>query len=109
MVIWYILPKNYPYLAVALFGVILAKRGRILSRVVINHERIHFVQQRELLWLPFLLWYALEFLYRLYQYRDWHEAYRNISFEREAYAHEGNLAYRCWDRQPYAWVKYLKG
>ncbi|HMN89777.1 MAG TPA: hypothetical protein PKD70_11240 [Saprospiraceae bacterium] len=108
MVIWYVLPRNYPYLAIALFFVILAKRGSTLSKTVINHERIHFVQQRELLWIPFLLWYAIEYLIRLWQYNDWHEAYLNISFEREAFENEWRMDYRCWHRQPYAWVKYFR-
>lgn len=60
---------------------------------ILNHERIHFRQQIELLWLPFFIWYGVEFIIRLIQYKSWHLAYRNISFEREAYHHEADKTY----------------
>lgn len=53
-----------------------------------NHEKIHLRQQAEMLILLFFLWYAIEYLLRLAKYREHDKAYRNISFEREAYAHE---------------------
>ena len=37
--------------------------------------------------------YGIEFLIRLIQYKNRHKAYRNISFEREAYANEKDLDY----------------
>jgi len=58
-----------------------------------NHERIHLSQQIEMLILPFYLWYAIEFLLRLVQFKNGYLAYKNISFEREAYANESNLNY----------------
>jgi hypothetical protein len=91
----------------ALFFVILARRGRTLSRIVINHEKIHFAQQREMFYLPFLIFYGIEFLVRLAEYREWDAAYRNISFEREAFANDTNFAYLVFERKPYAWLKYL--
>ncbi len=63
------------------------------NAIFINHERIHLRQQIELLIIPFFLVYGLEFLIRLIQYRNWHLAYRNISFEREAYRKEKDLDY----------------
>lgn len=102
----HILPRWFGYDAMALFGVILVRRGVTLSTRTINHERIHFAQQREMLFLPFLAWYALEFVVLYIQCEDWHTAYRNISFEHEAYANESNLAYLV-QRKPYAWWKYL--
>lgn len=72
--------------------------------VFLNHERIHLRQQAELLVIPFFLWYGIEFLIRLLQYRNGYQAYRNISFEREAYKNEKDLDYlkrrsfwRFWD------------
>jgi hypothetical protein len=59
--------------------------------VLINHERIHLRQQLELLILPFFIWYGMEFLVRFFQYRNWKIAYKNISFEREAYENEKDL------------------
>lgn len=63
------------------------------DKVFLNHERIHLRQQLELLILPFFVIYGMEYLVRLVQYRNAYLAYRNISFEREAYQNESNLAY----------------
>ena len=64
-----------------------------LDAYELNHELIHVAQQRELLYLPFFLWYALEWLILLIKYRDGMQAYRNIRFEREAYQHQYDLTY----------------
>ena len=99
------------------------------NTVANNHEHIHAEQQKEMLiigvalavialvaefglwaflFVPiFFLWYGLEWLCRLVQYRNSNKAYRNISFEREAYANEKDLAY-LGSRKPYAWTKYLR-
>lgn len=61
--------------------------------MLINHEKIHLRQQLELLVLPFFFIYIVEFLIRLLQFRSWKLAYRNISFEREAYGNEKDLDY----------------
>nr|DAU35071.1 MAG TPA: hypothetical protein [Caudoviricetes sp.] len=37
------------------------------------------------MWIGFYLWYIIEYLIRLIMYRDTKLAYKNISFEREAY------------------------
>ena len=76
------------------------------DQVFINHEQIHLRQQSELLVLPFFLFYGLEYLYRLIQYKDRYIAYKNISFEREAYANEKQLDY-LKERKYCAWCKYL--
>jgi len=60
---------------------------------MINHEKIHIRQQLELLVVPFFLWYGIEFLIRWLQHKNRFVAYRNISFEREAYANEKDLGY----------------
>ena len=56
------------YLAICLFGFIFAVRP--LNEAEYNHERIHAAQQRELLYLPFFLWYVAEWLVLLLKYRD---------------------------------------
>lgn len=63
------------------------------SNSFINHEKIHLRQQLELLIVLFFIWYGLEFLIRLIHYKNFKNAYRNISFEREAYANEHNETY----------------
>lgn len=60
---------------------------------MLNHERIHLRQQIELLIIPFYLCYGIEFIIRYFQYKNWDKAYRNISFEREAYGNESDLEY----------------
>lgn len=77
------------------------------NAVFINHERIHLRQQLELLILPFYLWYGIEFLLRLLQYKDKHIAYRNISFEREAYRNESDLTF-LKHRKLWKFTAYLK-
>ena len=71
-----------------------------------NHERIHIKQQLELFVVFFFLFYLLEYLFRLLQYRNLRKAYHNISFEKEAYANEGDLDY-IQKRTFWAFLKYL--
>ena len=78
-------------LAVTLCGLILSVRP--LSRVELNHELIHVAQQRELLYLPFFIWYVAEWLVLLCKYRNWEQAYLHIRFEKEAYRHQHDLNY----------------
>lgn len=85
-------------------GVVFAQRR--LSKVELQHEYIHVLQQREMLWLPFFLWYVVEWLVRFVQYRSRELAYRNISFEREAYSCQHDAAYPQ-HRRRYAWWQYL--
>ena len=59
----------------------------------LNHEAIHTAQMRELLYVPFYVLYVLEWLCLLPRYPKRHEAYRHISFEREAYAHQAEPDY----------------
>lgn len=85
------LPLGKSYFAICFFGFIFAKRP--LSDVELNHERIHAAQQRELLFLPFFLWYGIEWLVLLLKYRNATKAYFHIRFEQEAYRHERDLHY----------------
>lgn len=76
-----------------LFGTLWARDTSWIDSHVINHERIHSAQMRELLWIPFYMIYVLEWLWLLIRYRDPHKAYLSISFEREAYRHGHDLTY----------------
>lgn len=87
--------------AITLFPfVLLSNHADRFNPVLLNHEAIHIRQALELLVIPFYLFYMLEFCVRLIQCRDFRAAYRSISFEQEAYTHEGDLAYldqrRLW-------------
>ena len=88
----YLVPKGYNGLAIYPF-VVLKSKVLKLNKVVLNHERIHLRQQIELLLLPFYIWYILEFTVWLIKYKNWHLAYHNISFEKEAYRNESDLGY----------------
>ncbi|HSM63978.1 MAG TPA: hypothetical protein VK833_08585 [Gillisia sp.] len=74
--------------------------------VLLNHEKIHLKQQAELLVIFFYLWYGIEYLIRIFQYKKRHLAYRNISFEREAYKNEGDMNY-INSRRFLDYLKYL--
>jgi hypothetical protein len=74
--------------------------------VLLNHEKIHLKQQAELLLIFFYLWYGIEFLIRFFQYKKRSLAYRNISFEREAYNNEMNTNYSI-ARRRWSFLSYL--
>ena len=90
-----------------LFGTLWARDTSWIDRNVINHERIHTAQMRELLFIPFYVIYVLEWLVRLVLYRDGHKAYLNISFEREAYRHGHDMKYLT-RRRHYAFLHYMQ-
>jgi hypothetical protein len=83
--------------AVALYPFIVVSPDVKVTDELINHERIHLRQQRELLIIPFFIWYFIEFK---------RKGYWNISFEKEAYANENNLTY-LKKRSIFAFRRYL--
>ena len=84
--------KNYVGLTIWPF-IILKNTDLKADQVLINHEKIHLRQQRELLIIPFYLFYVIEWLFRSVYYLDFYEGYQNISFEREAYLNEKDMDY----------------
>lgn len=98
--------RNFPlgrYKAISLFGVMLYKdkdgskrdfmeRYPTLYYRMVEHERIHWEQQKEMLVIPFFLWYAVEYMVKCLFYRD---PYKNLGFEREA--REGEVAVDKYD------------
>lgn len=74
-----------------------------IAKTIINHESIHIKQQQELLVVPFYIWYLTEWFIRLFFKGN---AYRNISFEREAYSNQDNLNY-LKTRKWYSFLKYI--
>ena len=97
-------PRGFTY--VNLFGVLFTRRDKKISDKTLNHEMIHTEQMKEMLYIFFYLWYVVEWFIRLLMLRDSHKAYRAISFEREAYANQENLAYRE-GRKRYSWLSYI--
>ncbi len=102
-----IIPFN-GYLAMCIFPFIFVRKdARALKTTDINHETIHGKQQIEMLWVLFFVWYGIEWFIRLVAYGfDCHLAYKNISFEQEAYLHEDDLIYLN-NRKLFASWKYL--
>lgn len=88
----YLTPKGFRGITLFPF-VIFTHAEDKLNKVVVNHELIHIRQQLELLVVPFYIWYFIEFIIRLIQYKNRSDAYRNISFERESYRNEKDLDY----------------
>lgn len=75
-------------------------------KVLINHEKIHFHQQLELLfvfqWILYVAFY-LDLLLRGYGKNN---SYRLNPFEKEAYSREKDLTY-LKRRKPYSWWKFM--
>ena len=102
----YLIPKGYHGLTIFPF-VFIKYRNDQNNLVLLNHEKIHLRQQQELLILPFFIWYFFEYIFRLFQYMNHNLAYRNISFEREAYANESQFNY-LKNRVFWQFFMYLK-
>ncbi|MFP9099926.1 hypothetical protein ACLI09_12830 [Flavobacterium sp. RHBU_24] len=101
----YLVPKGYT--GITLFPFVLVRSRELAANaVLINHERIHIRQQAELLVIPFYIWYGIEYVIRYLRYKNGKKAYRNISFEREAYANEQNPDYTN-QRKLWGFFKYL--
>jgi hypothetical protein len=105
LVFKYLTPKGFRGLTLYPF-VLLKYKSDKENVVLLHHERIHIRQQIELLVIPFFVWYIMEFFVRLIQYKDRNLAYRNISFEREAYQNEKNLYY-LKQRSFWSFINYL--
>jgi hypothetical protein len=117
-------PSWFKFSAFNFFGIILInkkfatylKNHPLVLEILLRHEKTHSKQGNELLWVFFYLFYILEWIFRLVQYRneklpsgkkDWKAAYRNISFEREAYANEYNSSY-LKTRKHYTFWGYIR-
>lgn len=86
--------------AINLFGVVFVRRECAMTATDLNHEAIHTAQMREMLYLIFYLAYLIEWLWHLVACRNAKEAYRRISFEREAYANQSDADYLT-NRKPF--------
>lgn len=100
------------FVAINLFGIVFVRKDYEFISVadyqrMLVHEGIHTKQMQELLYLPFYVLYVLEWLVRLVMYREARKAYRNISFEREAYANQHKWGYNK-GRKRYAFLRYIK-
>ena len=73
-----------------------------------NHEYIHTLQQREMLFVGFIVWYVVEWCWRYAKCHNFMKAYRDLYFEREAYQMEHDLDYRHHRRHFAWWHMYVR-
>ena len=92
------------YAAINLFGVLFIQRGAVVTERMLNHERIHTEQMKEMLYVFFYLWYVVEWFIEIFRYGN--TAYHTNTFERECKANEDNLAYLD-SREHFAWLEYI--
>lgn len=92
------------YKCINLFGWYFVRKGKTLSYIDINHEDIHTAQMKETLYVGFYLMYVFEWLVRIFGKGN---AYRSVSFEREAYDNQVDLWYLT-NRRHYAWWGYVR-
>ena len=102
----HILGKNF--IAVTIWPVIVVKNAEYKQdEMLLNHEKIHLRQQLELLVVFFYIFYAAEFIFRWIKYKSAMTAYRNISFEVEAYTQEKDEDY-LRSRKAFSFLKYYR-
>lgn len=98
-------PKGF--VGVTLYPFIFLKREDLKHDAeLINHEKIHLQQQQELFIVFFFLFYLIEWTFKFLKYRNKFLAYKNLSFEREAYQNQDNLYYLD-NRKIWAFLNYL--
>ena len=92
------------YKAMNLFGVLFVRGNARIDDITLNHEKIHTAQIKEMIYVFFYIWYVTEWIIRLFMKGN---AYRNISFEREAYTNQDNLNY-LKNRELFDFTNYIK-
>jgi hypothetical protein len=98
------------FYAMSLFNLILVREdcrkydNTYIYKKMINHESIHFEQQKELGFVFFYLLYGLEWIIKLFFFGS--KSYNHISFEQEAYNNERDYSY-IKTRKKYSWLKYI--
>lgn len=78
--------------------------SKISLTLVLQHETIHWVQQKEMLCIFFYLWHGIEWLIKLPKYKGL--VYYAISFEREAYLYDLDKKYLS-RRKHFAWIHFI--
>ena len=91
------------YRAINLFGILFARINARIDDRILRHEAIHTAQIKDMFYVFFYIWYLIEWFIRL----PFGNAYRNISFEREAYANQDDLSY-LKNRKRFDFAKYIK-
>jgi hypothetical protein len=74
---------------------------------LVRHEKIHFWQQVEMLFVFHWLIYGFFYLVARAKGHGHYVAYRYNPFELEAFTHEYNVEY-LEQRKPFAWLQFIK-
>jgi hypothetical protein len=74
---------------------------------LVRHEKIHFLQQLEMLFVFHWLFYGTFYLISRAKGHGHFHAYRYNPFEVEAYDNEHHVSY-LKTRRPYAWINCVK-
>ncbi|MGI6337870.1 MAG: hypothetical protein ACOXZV_00640 [Bacteroidales bacterium] len=98
-----IMPNDVIGICLFPFGIFF--RSKTTNEIDLRHEMIHYQQQKEMLCIFFYLWYIIEWLIKVTI--SPRQAYRNLSFEREAYLNAKDPNY-LKTRKRFAWLKYIK-
>lgn len=96
---------NY-YTGLSFFIFIWIMRQSHDQRQLVRHEKIHFWQQVEMLFIFHWVFYALFYLAGRLGGQCHYIAYRYNPFELEAYNHDPETDY-LRRRPPFAWVRYV--
>lgn len=100
----YIIPSRFSALTIYPFIFIRNKEDKA-NTILLNHEKIHLQQQKELLILFFYIAYLVCFLVKLIKEKNTYKAYQQLCFEQEAYQNEHDLNY-IFNRKPYAFLNF---
>ena len=100
----FILMKNVTGITLSPFGIYIRKGYENNPRRD-NHESIHWYQQLEMLIIFFYIWYFIEWIIRKL-FTTTSNAYRDISFEQEAYENDQDMKY-LKIRKHYSWLKHI--
>ena len=100
------------FIAINLFGVLFVREENrfYMGLETINHETIHTKQMQEMGYIFFYIWYCIEYIIKLifniHKKNRFEIAYKNISFEQEAYLNDNDMNY-IPHRTHYNWIKYI--
>lgn len=104
--------KHFPvkgFTALTIWPFVFVRKDRIdhFTPSAATHEEIHAAQQIEMLWILFLILYALEWVIKIpFRKFDTERAYMSISFEQEAFLYMDDPHYLD-NRKPFAWRKFI--
>lgn len=99
-----IVPRGYAAITLWPFGIYFSEDRYMQSKRILNHEMIHWKQQKEMLGIPFYLLYFIDWIIRVVT-PPWDTAYKDVTFEREAKRNDRDFNY-LETRKRFAWVKY---